>query len=121
MAIVGTGFYLAGNVGLAVGATVTNSILHLALKRELDEKLKDAEIIKNAVSNIGYVNGLTGRTRDVVVSAYVHGLTYTHGEYPFPFPYLLPTAPTRSLPTRCPFLLTALKLPRWSSQYWHYC
>lgn len=82
VAIAGTGLYQAQNIGVVVGLSVVGSLLRTTLRPQLEKGLgdfKDMErIIDRSVSDIGYVQSLTGHVRNVVVDSYVQSMVYAH-------------------------------------------
>ncbi|CAF9927241.1 MAG: hypothetical protein HETSPECPRED_006524 [Heterodermia speciosa] len=82
MAISSTGYYLAGNIGALIGASVASNILVATLKSGLENALRGVEggdeVIEKAVSNLGFVNSLEGGLREVVVGCYIRSFEYTH-------------------------------------------
>jgi hypothetical protein len=45
-----------------------------------DKTLSDLQIIKNAVSNVDYLDQISGEVLQAVVAAYVDGLWWSHGK-----------------------------------------
>jgi ABC-type Fe3+ transport system permease subunit len=80
IAIAGTGLYQAQNIGVVVGLSVVGSLLRTTLRPQLEEGLRDIKdmerIIDRSVSDIGYVQSLTGHVRNVVVNSYVQSMMY---------------------------------------------
>ncbi|KAL8788409.1 MAG: hypothetical protein Q9195_007288 [Heterodermia aff. obscurata] len=85
MAIASTGFYLAGNIGALVGASVASKILVATLRLGLARALRGVDdrdmIIEKAVSNLGFVDSLEGSLREKVVWCYIQSFEYTHCEF----------------------------------------
>ncbi|CAK7215081.1 hypothetical protein SEUCBS140593_002410 [Sporothrix eucalyptigena] len=88
MAIAGSGLYLSGNIGAVTGMSAASALFQASLRSGLTQRLAKnadlgldpdtaAEIIRQALSDIGYVQGLVGRVRDLVVAAYVASFTST--------------------------------------------
>jgi hypothetical protein len=75
---------------MIMGLAGVSATMQETLRRGLDRKLlnlgfgsrKRADIIKKAISDIGYVHNATGVLADVVLGAYIEGLSYTHSKYP---------------------------------------
>lgn len=82
MAIASTDLYLSMNIGGLIGASLASNVLQASLRTGLDSGLKNVQdrptITKRALSDLEYVNGLSGHVRDVVIDAYVHSFGYTH-------------------------------------------
>jgi hypothetical protein len=80
--------YLSSRVSMMTGIVLSSatmrSFLRVGLRRRLHGFGLTAErierVIARAVSDVGYVNGTTGRIRDAVVGAYIDGLWWSHGE-----------------------------------------
>jgi len=70
--------------GLVSSSATTRQFLRVGLKSRLDglglEPRRRDEVIAQAVSDVGYVDGTRGRLREAVVGAYVDGLWWSHGE-----------------------------------------
>lgn len=83
MAIAGTTLYLAQNLFLLIGVQSATTILHVQLRRILEERLDGVKekmrIIESAVSSVRAIRELPGAVRDVVVRGYVDSLTWTFG------------------------------------------
>lgn len=83
MAIAGTTLYLAQNLFLLIGVQSATTILHVQLRRILEERLDGVKekmrIIESAVSSVRAIRELPGTVRDVVVRGYVDSLTWTFG------------------------------------------
>ncbi|CAK7233854.1 hypothetical protein SBRCBS47491_008752 [Sporothrix bragantina] len=82
MAVAGSGLYLSGNIGAVAGMSAASALFQAMLRSGLTQRVAEnadlglnpetaAEIIRQALSDIGYVQGLVGRVRDAVVAAYV--------------------------------------------------
>lgn len=82
IAIAGTGLYQAQNIGVVIGLSVVGSLLQSTLRPQLEQRLRDVgdmeRIIDRSISDIGYVQSLTGHVRDVIVECYVRSMIYTH-------------------------------------------
>ncbi|KAJ9150167.1 MFS general substrate transporter [Coniochaeta hoffmannii] len=69
--------------GLVSSSATTRQFLRVGLKSRLDglglEPRRRDEVIAQAVSDVGYVDGTRGRLREAVVGAYVDGLWWSHG------------------------------------------
>ncbi|KAI9825531.1 MAG: hypothetical protein M1819_000523 [Sarea resinae] len=82
IAVATSGMYLAQNVGVALGMSGASAVLQASLRVVLEGKLEDvegkAEIIDRALSDVQYVQALKGRVAELVISAYVQCLMYTH-------------------------------------------
>jgi MFS family permease len=77
LAIAGGGLYLCGNFGSLLGVTLASSLLrvvfgHVASSRLIDEPNKDI-IIDKSLSDIEFVQRLTGKIKSAVVGSYVVG------------------------------------------------
>ncbi|KAF2402942.1 MFS general substrate transporter [Trichodelitschia bisporula] len=77
-----SGLFLTVSVGVLTGYAASSSVLENVLRSELVRRLVGFEgadeIIRNSVSDIGYVKGLTGPIHDAVVASYVRALEWTH-------------------------------------------
>ncbi|KAL9618103.1 MAG: hypothetical protein Q9160_007173 [Pyrenula sp. 1 TL-2023] len=93
MAIAAAGMYQAQNIGVVVGLSITGAIFQGTLRPMLDWRLQglkdkstpfialtEAQIIERSMSDIAYVQSLTGKIRDIVVESYVKSITYTHSK-----------------------------------------
>ena len=90
------------SIGLITGLVASSAVLEVSLKGELLNRLShvdgkdevsllcykvvahnltpDAQIIRKAVSDIGYIQNLKGQLRTLVVQSYVNALRNTHGK-----------------------------------------
>ncbi|KAK3305409.1 major facilitator superfamily domain-containing protein [Chaetomium strumarium] len=79
--------YLTGTIGLTIGVPLANAVTQTVLRRRLGKRLlalglrgqEVRKIIANAVSDVYFVDRVTGRVRDAVVESYVDGLWWSHG------------------------------------------
>jgi len=75
---------------MIMGLTGVSATMQERLRRGLDRRLlnlgfgnrKRADIIKKAISDIGYIHNATGVLADAVLGAYIEGLSYTYSRYP---------------------------------------
>ena len=89
-AVATSALYLSSTVGMIMGLAGVSATMQETLRRGLDRRLIDlgfgnrkrADVIKKAISDIGYVNNATGVLAGAVLGAYVEGLSYTHSRYP---------------------------------------
>jgi hypothetical protein len=102
IAIAATGLYQAQNIGMVTGLSITGAVIQGTLRPMLGRGLRgfkhrrtvslyddksgicscradQVQIIERSISDIEYVQSLTGNVRDIVVQSYVRSLTYTHG------------------------------------------
>lgn len=87
IAIAGSGLYLAGNVGAVVGGAGSSAAYQIALRLGLEETFrgwgdKGIEIIRRAMGDIEYVQGTTGKVRELLVGTYVNAVHWVFGELP---------------------------------------
>lgn len=103
MAVATSGLYLAGNLGLVVGVSMSNGVQKAGLRRLLAERLTGPgsskasldldlhfvkillanvlkQIIKRILSDVSYVKELSGSIKRTVIGSYVESLEYSHGE-----------------------------------------
>ncbi|KAF9892942.1 hypothetical protein FE257_000534 [Aspergillus nanangensis] len=81
IAMATSGYMLLVSFASSTGVTVTNTVLGLGFKRQLERNLHvpNAEmIIRRAVSDTSYIGQLEGKVRETVVSCYVAGLKNTY-------------------------------------------
>ncbi|KAL2151481.1 hypothetical protein VTH82DRAFT_6579 [Thermothelomyces myriococcoides] len=79
--------YLTTTLGIMLGVPLSNAVMQSALRRSLWSRLlglgigrdKIAKIVENTVSDVNFVDHITGRVRDAVVGSYVDGLWWSHG------------------------------------------
>ncbi|KAL2163608.1 hypothetical protein VTH06DRAFT_5666 [Thermothelomyces fergusii] len=79
--------YLTTTVAITLGVPLSNAVMQGALRRSLWRKLlalgvagtEIAEIVESAASDVDFVDQVTGKVRDAVVSSYVDGLWWSHG------------------------------------------
>ncbi|PWY78349.1 multidrug resistance protein Fnx1 [Aspergillus heteromorphus CBS 117.55] len=75
------GYILLFSFAMTAGVTVTNSVLGMVFKRQMEQSLTGPgakTIIERALSDTNYINSLEGHVRDVVVKGYVAGLRHTY-------------------------------------------
>ncbi|KIW77305.1 hypothetical protein Z517_09751 [Fonsecaea pedrosoi CBS 271.37] len=81
MAIAGTTLYLCHNLFLLVGIQFSTALLHFRLRSDLESGLEGVKhkkkIIESAVSSIKSIRNLPPLIRDIVVRAYLDGLSCT--------------------------------------------
>ncbi|KIW25980.1 uncharacterized protein PV07_09113 [Cladophialophora immunda] len=81
MAIAGTTLYLCHNLFLLIGIQFSTALLHARLRSSLESGLEGvkhkSKIIESAVSSVRSIRDLPPRIRDVVVRAYLDGLSCT--------------------------------------------
>ncbi|AEO67840.1 uncharacterized protein THITE_2116958, partial [Thermothielavioides terrestris NRRL 8126] len=79
--------YLTTTIAVTLGLPVANAVMQAALRRSLGARLpalglapdEVRRIIENTVSDVDFVDRITGRVRDAVVGSYVDGLWWSHG------------------------------------------
>ncbi|KAK4241185.1 major facilitator superfamily domain-containing protein [Achaetomium macrosporum] len=79
--------YLTSTIGLTIGVPIANAVTQTVLRQSLGRRLpmlglkgdEVRKIIENAVSDVDFVDRVTGRVRDAVVESYVDGLWWSHG------------------------------------------
>lgn len=82
IAIAGSGMYLSGNIGAALGVSLSSAVLQLMFKnslaRDLDSETLE-EVVKKALDSIDWIQELPPGSwlRGVVVDAYIRGLKGT--------------------------------------------
>ncbi|KAF2143974.1 uncharacterized protein K452DRAFT_223371, partial [Aplosporella prunicola CBS 121167] len=83
MAVVTSGLYLFGSIGVVVGMTGASAVLQSVLRRALEDKfasLPDGKkFIERVLSDLAFVDGLVGWEREAVVGAYLRGLDWVYG------------------------------------------
>ncbi|KAK4223966.1 major facilitator superfamily domain-containing protein [Podospora fimiseda] len=78
--------YLSSTIALTMGLSVSSAVEGVALRWMLNHKLADLgfgaeeirKIIGDAISDVDFVDRITGQVKDAVVSSYVYGLWWTH-------------------------------------------
>ncbi|EXJ70854.1 uncharacterized protein A1O5_05845 [Cladophialophora psammophila CBS 110553] len=84
MAIAGTTLYLCHNLFLLIGIQFSTALLHARLRISLESGLEGvkhkSKIIESAVSSVDSIRHLPPRIRDIVVRAYIDGLSCTYGK-----------------------------------------
>lgn len=84
MAIASSGLYLFSSIGMVVGLATSSAVLECFLHKGLQvavPRVPDRQaVIDRAIDDIGFVNGLEGELRRVIVGEYVRSLGYTHGK-----------------------------------------
>lgn len=85
IAVATGGLYLCGGIGLVMGVAGVSSVqlgtLRPLLEKGLEGFPNGRSILKQAISNVGSIEGLEEGARRVVVEAYVKSLEYSHSEY----------------------------------------
>ncbi|KAL2179355.1 major facilitator superfamily domain-containing protein [Thermothelomyces heterothallicus CBS 202.75] len=79
--------YLTTTIAITLGVPLSNAVMQSALRRSLWRRLialrlggdEIAKIVENTVSDVDFVDQVTGRVRDAVVGSYVDGLWWSHG------------------------------------------
>ncbi|KAK3291893.1 major facilitator superfamily domain-containing protein [Chaetomium fimeti] len=79
--------YLISTVALTIGLPLSNAVMQTVLRRVLRGRLlglgvgagEVAKIIESTVSDVDFVDRVTGSVREAVVSSYVDGLWWSHG------------------------------------------
>ncbi|KAH6847089.1 major facilitator superfamily domain-containing protein [Chaetomium sp. MPI-CAGE-AT-0009] len=79
--------YLTSTVALTIGVPLSNAVMQAVLRRVLRGRLlalgvggaEVVKIIESTVSDVDFVDRVTGRVREAVVSSYVDGLWWSHG------------------------------------------
>ncbi|KAI9046068.1 efflux pump antibiotic resistance protein [Aspergillus affinis] len=87
VAMATSGYMLLVSLAMTTGVTLTNTVLGLGFKSQLQHHLHGegaAEIIRSATSDTGFIARLDGRVREIVVGCFVAGLKNTYGK-PFRF------------------------------------
>ncbi|KIX07140.1 uncharacterized protein Z518_05117 [Rhinocladiella mackenziei CBS 650.93] len=81
IAIAGTTLYLSQSLFLLVGIQLATAVLRARLRINLNTSLKgikhQAKIIESAISSVGSVRKLPPHVREIVIQAYVDGLSGT--------------------------------------------
>ncbi|PYI11253.1 efflux pump antibiotic resistance protein [Aspergillus sclerotiicarbonarius CBS 121057] len=75
------GYILLFSFAMTAGVTVTNSVLGMVFKRQMEQHLTGPgakKVIERALSDTSYINGLEGHVREIVVKGYVAGLRHTY-------------------------------------------
>ena len=101
-----SGLFLTWPIGMTVGLATISAVMLGVLRRSLDDRLvqlhfntaqreevvnksfrntsdktlSDLQIIKNAASNVDYLDQISGKVLQAVVAAYVDGLWWSHGK-----------------------------------------
>ncbi|QKX63807.1 uncharacterized protein TRUGW13939_10978 [Talaromyces rugulosus] len=81
IAMATSGVFLLSTAGVSASITANNAALEREFRGQLQRKLTGTgteEIIKKILSDVTYINTLTGELRDIVVSSYVKGLKHTY-------------------------------------------
>ncbi|KKY25731.1 putative efflux pump antibiotic resistance protein [Phaeomoniella chlamydospora] len=76
-----SGLFQLLNVGLVVGITGSSSILKTVFREQLLRNITgpgSEEIIEKALSDASFIQSLTGKLHEIVVSCYVTGLQHTY-------------------------------------------
>lgn len=102
MAVAVTGYSVCQQIGVTMGTSTTMAVLQGQLKNTLTHLLKDVpeadsvrcplssvllrltesnQIIKRSMSDIGYIQSLTGRLRSDVAIAYIGSFRYTYSKF----------------------------------------
>jgi hypothetical protein len=93
--IAATGLFQSQFLGVVVGLGLTSALIQGTLRPLLEDSLKGFEngsqIVERAISDIDFVQSLTGGLKEVVVNCYTRSLMYTYGEcgltrFAFPLP-----------------------------------
>ncbi|KAK4038051.1 major facilitator superfamily domain-containing protein [Parachaetomium inaequale] len=79
--------YLTSTVALTIGVPLSNAVMQSVLRRSLAGRLfalgvggeEVKKIIESTVSDVDFVDRVTGKVRDAVVGSYVDGLWWSHG------------------------------------------
>jgi len=86
LAIASSGLYLSLNVGCVIGLSVATTVMQTTLRKQLRIGLEGTkrreEIIGRALTDVDFVTGLKGRVGEIVTTAYVRCLGFTHGKFP---------------------------------------
>ncbi|KAK3989764.1 major facilitator superfamily domain-containing protein [Cladorrhinum sp. PSN332] len=79
--------YLSSTIALTMGLSVSSAVEGVTLRWMLGHKLAGLglgaeeiqKIVLDAISDVDFVDHITGPVKDAVVSSYVYGLWWTHG------------------------------------------
>ncbi|KAL8967332.1 MAG: hypothetical protein Q9197_005489 [Variospora fuerteventurae] len=79
-----TGYSVCQQLGVAIGMSTTAAILQsrvrAVLARTVGRGKGTRKIVERSISDIGYIQSLTGAVKAAIVSAYVDGLSYTYSK-----------------------------------------
>ncbi|KAK1142979.1 hypothetical protein N8T08_007220 [Aspergillus melleus] len=81
VAMATSGYMLLASLAMTTGVTLTNTVLGLGFKSQLQQHLHGkgaAEIIRSATSDTGFIARLDGGVREIVVGCFVAGLKNTY-------------------------------------------
>jgi hypothetical protein len=84
MAVATSGFFLAGNIGVALGISVSSSLQKWMLNSLLLKRLQGPDgkaIIEHVLSDVSYIKQLEAPLREKVIRSYVESLRYSHGNF----------------------------------------
>ncbi|KAH6623799.1 major facilitator superfamily domain-containing protein [Chaetomium tenue] len=79
--------YLTSTVALTIGLPLSNAVMQAVLRRVLEGRLlglgvgrgEVVRIIESTVSDVDFIDRVTGKVREAIVSSYVDGLWWSHG------------------------------------------
>ncbi|KAL1835490.1 hypothetical protein VTJ49DRAFT_6627 [Mycothermus thermophilus] len=79
--------YLSSTLAVTLGLPIVNAVLQASLESSLARRLvalglgsgEVAEIVENTLSDVDFVDRVTGPVREAVVGSYVDGLWWSHG------------------------------------------
>lgn len=80
-AVAAGGLYLATNIGMILGLSISSSLQRGELRVLLDERGVQPSVIQDVLKDVLYIRQLKGDLRVTVVGSYVDSLKYSHGEY----------------------------------------
>ncbi|KAK3904695.1 major facilitator superfamily domain-containing protein [Staphylotrichum tortipilum] len=79
--------YLSSTLAVTVGLPLSNAVMQTVLRRTLRERLfglglggeEVGKIIASTLSDVDFVDRVTGKIRESIISSYVDGLWWSHG------------------------------------------
>ncbi|KAJ5112038.1 hypothetical protein N7532_000083 [Penicillium argentinense] len=81
MAMATAGYMLLISFAMTAGVTTSNTVLGMEFQRQLRSKLTgpgSERVIRRAMADTGYIAGLGGRLREIVIECYLSGLRRTY-------------------------------------------
>ncbi|ODQ54685.1 MFS general substrate transporter [Saitoella complicata NRRL Y-17804] len=78
IAIATSGLYLASNIGMVLGVSLTSAVLRTSLALLLGKQDVPEEVITRVLQDVEEVQKLAEGDKMVVVGCYVHAIEYTH-------------------------------------------
>ncbi|KAJ4291444.1 hypothetical protein N0V88_006038 [Collariella sp. IMI 366227] len=74
-----TFMYLCMTLSVTVGLPTANAVMQSALKITLGRRLEGLGIIESTISDVNFIDRVTGSVREAIVASYVDGLWWSHG------------------------------------------